>query len=112
MGQKTYHPTCDDEHLNIHNSTILQTWRANVDLWPVLSRRAILKYISKYSFKEEGRSKTYHHMLTRIASTSHPDNPASNAYRCFQSEKITDQDISAQENFHMIQKLPLSWIFH
>jgi hypothetical protein len=83
LGQKTYHPTRNDERLNIHNLNILQTWRENVDFQPVLSRYAVLKYIAKYASKAEGRSETYHHMLTRIASTSHLEDPASNSYRCF-----------------------------
>jgi hypothetical protein len=107
MGQKTYRPTCNDERLNIHNSNILQAWRENVDFQPVLSRYAVLKYIAKYASKAEGRSETYHHMLTRIASTSNIDDPASTAYRRLHSEAIVDRDISAQETFHMLQKLPL-----
>ena len=72
LGQKICHPTRNDERLNIHNLNILQTWRANVDCQPVLSRYAVLKYIAKYDSKEEGRSDIYHHMLTRIESISHP----------------------------------------
>ena len=49
--QKTYHPAHNDEHLNIHNPSILQTWRANVDCQPVLSRYAVLKYKAKYASK-------------------------------------------------------------
>lgn len=95
MGQNTYRPTRNDEHLNIHNSNILQAWTANVDCQPILSHYVVLKYIAKYSSKAIGRLETYHHMLTRIASTSNIDDPASTAYRCFHSEAIVDRDISA-----------------
>jgi hypothetical protein len=46
-------------------------------------------------------------MLTRIAATSHPDDPASNAYQCLHSKSIVELDISARETCHMLQKLSL-----
>ena len=56
-GQKTYNPTCNDERLNIHNPSILQTWRENVDFQPVLSCYAVLKYIAKYPSKAGGNQR-------------------------------------------------------
>jgi hypothetical protein len=106
MGQKIYRSTHNDEHINIHNSNILQAWRENVDFQLVLSHYAVLKYITKYASKAEGRSETYHHMLTRIESTSNIDDPVSTTYHNLHLEAIVDRDISAQETFHMHQKLP------
>ena len=78
-----------------------------MDCQTVLSRYAVLKYIAKYASKEEGKSKTYHHMLTRIATTTCLEDPTSYSYRSLLSEAIVDRDISAQETCHMLQKLPL-----
>ena len=78
-----------------------------MDFQPVLSHYAVLKYIAKYTSKEEGKSETYHHMLTRIIAASCPQDPASYAYHRLHLEAIVDRDISAQETCHMLQKLPL-----
>ena len=76
-GQKTSHLEQNDDRLNIHNTNILHTWKANVDCQPVLSRYATLKYIAKYASKAKGKSETYHHMLTRIAIATCPEDTSS-----------------------------------
>ena len=78
-----------------------------MDFQPVLSRYVVLKYIAKYASKAEGKSETYHHMLTRIATATRPKDPTSYAYQRLLLEAIVDRDISAQETCHMLQKLPL-----
>ena len=74
----------------------------------------VLKYIAKYDSKVEGNSKTYHHMLSRITTTSSPQDPTLYAYHHLHPESIVYRDINAQETCHMLQKLPLvaySWAF-
>jgi ATP-dependent DNA helicase PIF1 len=106
-GKKKYEPARNDDRLNIHNPDILTIWRENMDCQPILSRHAVMKYISKYASKAEGRSESYHHMLTRITDTLSPTDPASFAYRRLHTKAIVDRDIGTQETCHMLQKLPL-----
>ena len=103
-SQKKYIPTRNDELLNVHNPLMLSVWRANVDFQPVLSRHAVLSYISKYSSKAENKSESYHDILTRIAHAS----PAEEGillpiWKLF-FETVADRDIGAQETCHMLQK--------
>jgi len=74
-GHETYIPARNDERLNIHNVDLLSIWRANVDCQLVLSRHAMLKYISKYAAKEETRFKSYHQMLSRLSQSAIPEAP-------------------------------------
>ena len=78
-----------------------------MDFHPVLSRHAILKYITKYDSKAEKRSESYHDMLTRISNTSDSNDPSLIAYRRFLVETLVDRDIGALETCHMILMLPL-----
>ena len=66
-GKKTYIPARNDELLNIHNSSMLSIWRANVDCQPVLSRHVVMTYISKYASKAENKSESYREILSHIA---------------------------------------------
>jgi len=74
-GHKTYVPARNDERLDIHNADLLSIWRANVDCQPVLSRHAVLKYISKYAAKSETRSESYRQMLSRLSQSAIPEAP-------------------------------------
>ena len=89
-GKKKYEPSRNDDRLNIHKPDILIVWRENMDCQPILSRHAVMKYISKYASKAEGRSERYHHMLIRITDTLSPTNPASFFYRSLHTEDIVD----------------------
>ena len=74
-GCKTYNPARNESLLNIHNPTMLSIWRANVDFQPILSRHAVLKYISKYASKLEPKSERYHAMLSLLAHQAPSDDP-------------------------------------
>ncbi|KAJ1518827.1 hypothetical protein ONE63_011559 [Megalurothrips usitatus] len=43
----------NDQYLNKFNDYIIQTWRANIDVSPVLSKRALVNYLAKYITKSE-----------------------------------------------------------
>jgi len=43
-----YLPERNDDHLNKFNPLIIETWRANMDIAPVFSKKAIFEYIAKY----------------------------------------------------------------
>jgi len=107
QGRKKYEPARNDDRLNVHNIDLLTMWHGNVDFQPVLSRNVVLKYIAKYASKAQKRSKSYHHMLTRISNSIGSEDHALCAYRKFLAETIVYCDIGAQETCHMLLKLPL-----
>ena len=107
-GQKKYSPARNDALLNVHNPLMLSVWRANVDCQPVLSRHAVLSYISKYASKVENKYESYHDILTRIAHAALAKQGILLPIWKLLSETMTDRDIGAQETCHMLQKLPLT----
>lgn len=60
----------NDNHLNVHNPTMLTIWRANVDCQAIYSKKAVLQYISKYASKTEHKSKSYTDMLKHIVGST------------------------------------------
>jgi len=68
-------------------------WQENVDCQPIVSRYDVLKYIVKYSLKEERRYEIYHDMLTTISFGSACDVPVLCAYRRFLAETLVECDI-------------------
>ena len=107
-GKKTYIPARNDELLNIHNSSMLSIWRENVDCQHVLSRHAILTYISKYASKAKNIYESYCEILSRIAHAAPAEEAIVLPIRKLLSETVADRDIGAQETCHMLQKLPLT----
>jgi hypothetical protein len=51
--KKKYELSRNDDLLNIHNPDMLTICRENMDFQPILSRHAILKYISKYELLKQ-----------------------------------------------------------
>ncbi|XP_057835128.1 uncharacterized protein LOC131045552 [Cryptomeria japonica] len=102
-----YKPTRNDDHLNIHNPWMLSLWRANIDCQPVISKKVVLQYISKYASKSENKSQSYIEMLKTILNTSKSEDSILLTYQKFMMGIVVDRDISAQETCHMLQKLPL-----
>lgn len=99
--------------LNVHNLHMLSIWRANIDFQPVLSRHAVLNYISKYASKSESKSKSYHQMLSRLAQSSPLDVTMVVVIRKILTETVVDRDIGAQETCQLLlQKLPLTKCSH
>ena len=111
-GQKKYSPARNDPLLNVHNPLMLSVWRANVDCQPVLSRHAVLSYISKYASKAESKSESYHDILTRISHAAPAEEGILLPIRKLLSETVADRDIGAQETCHMLQKIPLTLCSH
>ena len=78
-----------------------------MDFQPILSRHAVLNYISKYATKAEAKSESYYQMLSRLSQCSPPDAPTITVVRKVLTEIVSDRDIGARETCHMLQKLPL-----
>ena len=107
LGKKEYALARNDDRLNVHNPKMLSIWRANIDCQAVTSNDQVLKYIAKYTTKAEKMLEICKDMLTRICTSSQPEDLAMKAYRKFMMELVVERDISAQETCHMLQKLPL-----
>jgi hypothetical protein len=58
--------------MNQHSTLVLLAWRANVDLQPVLDKKAAIKYVCKYATKPEVLSQSYHNALTDFCSLHAP----------------------------------------
>src|SRR5256884_5014104 len=63
----------NDPLINPHNRLQLQGWRANVDLKPILSIDAALRYIAKYASKSEPQSKAFKEIFNQILNKSNHD---------------------------------------
>lgn len=92
----------NDPWLNQHSKAILLSWRANVDLQPVLDRKAAMKYVSKYASKPESVSQSYHDALSDFCMRLPLDLPAENAVQRLFARMAADRDISAQEAVHLL----------
>ncbi|KAM5545681.1 hypothetical protein V8D89_000719 [Ganoderma adspersum] len=56
--------------MNLHNRGMIFTWRANVDLKPVLSKNTAISYIAKYASKAESGAPEFSAMLSNIVSNT------------------------------------------
>ncbi|KAK3923555.1 ATP-dependent DNA helicase RRM3, partial [Frankliniella fusca] len=54
-GNVEFIPKRNDPRLNKYNAYITQTWRANTDVPPVISKQALINYLAKYISKSEYR---------------------------------------------------------
>lgn len=48
-----------------HDRSILQIWRANIDVQPITSKYAVVNYIAKYASKGESRSHDLNDFMQR-----------------------------------------------
>jgi hypothetical protein len=85
--------------LNQHSKAVLLSWKANVDLQPVLDRKAAMKYVSKYASKPETVSQD---ALSDFCMHPPLDLPAENAVQRRFAHMAADRDISAQEAVHLL----------
>ena len=108
FGCKTYVLARNDDKLNVQNPHMLAMGGANIDFQPILSRHAILKYISKYAAKPESKYQSYHQILARLAQSSPLDAPPVNVIHKILTKLVANRDISVQETCHMLQKIPLT----
>jgi hypothetical protein len=101
-ARKRFVPSRNDPWLNQHSTSVLLAWRANIDLQPVLDRKAAIRYISKYASKPEAVSTTYHTALNDFCSRVAHDLPAERVVQRLFAQMAADRDISAQEAVHLL----------
>ena len=107
LGCELCEPIHNDDRVNIHNPQMLSIWRENIDCQPVTSRLLVLKYITKYTSKVEKKSESCVNMLSTICLDANEQDNVVKAYQKFIVKIVSERDISAQETYHMLQKLTL-----
>ena len=109
-GEYIYAPERNDPLLNQYPKRgWLQVWRANMDLKPVLSLYALIRYLSKYLTKDEPPSGTMlsivERLLQLVEDGSEPMS-ADKVYSKFLMEFVGNRDITAQEVAHHLRQEP------
>lgn len=68
-GKGTYSCRKNDPKLNKHHPFVIQLWRSNMDIQPVVSLQDVVNYIVKYAAKGEVQSRTYGEIVQHILQT-------------------------------------------
>jgi hypothetical protein len=90
----------NDELLNSHNPLWILGWRANMDFRPILSKEAVVSYISKYASKAEKASSTYQQMLQTAMSHLQDTDRSGIAFQKLLSSLTAERDISGKFSNH------------
>src|SRR2546421_18485 len=106
-GQPELITAHNDPYINPHNRLQLQGWRANVDLKPILSIDAALRYIAKYASKSEPQSKAFKEIFNQILNKSNHDEHSLTPIQKLLLSSVSERDISAQETCHILLGIPL-----
>ncbi|KAK3920155.1 hypothetical protein KUF71_009442, partial [Frankliniella fusca] len=105
-GELEFKPERNDPLLNKFNAFIIQLWRANIDIAPVISERALLAYLAKYISKCEVQPKALDEIFSKIVEGMAQDSKAKTAIQKMFIKSCSDRDISAQEVCHTLLSLP------
>lgn len=100
--RKRFAAVRNDSWMNQHSTPLLLAWRANVDLQPVLDKKAAIQYVSKYASKPEVLSQSYRDALSDFCGRLPQDLPAEKAVQKLFARMSADRDISAQEAVHLL----------
>lgn len=93
--------------MNKYNPYIAQTWRANTDVAPVISKQALINYLAKYISKSEYRSDHLKEMMHIINSASDKNKTVKSAVQSLYIKACSERDFSAQETCHLLMGLKL-----
>lgn len=103
----TLHTKRNDPRVNPHQRTMLQGWRANVDLQIIVDVESCARYIAKYAAKGEPKSTSAASIFANcVAKLNDTDNPQT-ALRSSMLRAVGERDFCAQETAHMLSSLPL-----
>lgn len=92
----------NDPLLNNYNPYIIQTWRANIDFSPVLSKQALINFLAKYISKPEKESQHLMDMLKNLLEKIDDDKYAKNIIQRLYIQCCSERDYSAQETCHLL----------
>ncbi|KAE8739677.1 hypothetical protein FOCC_FOCC014815 [Frankliniella occidentalis] len=101
-GEVEFLPKCNDEKLNKFHPFIISTWRANIDIAPVLSKKAVVAYLTKYVTKSEVGSDTLKEICSKVCSSMVSSEKATKAIQKVLIKNCVERDISAQEVCHIL----------
>jgi len=102
-----FFPACNDDKLNKYNQFIIQLWRGNMDIAPVISKKALIAYLTKYIAKCEVSSKALDEIFTDIINKLQDDDKAKKVMQKVFIKSCAERDISAQEVMHTLLGLKL-----
>lgn len=91
--------------INNYNKFMLQHFRSNMDIKPIVSLYALNKYLAKYSSKGEIKSNAYKSLINDISLIKQDNSvkdPAKKLITKVLMKSISHRDISAQETVHLI----------
>ncbi|KAK3924207.1 tRNA pseudouridine synthase B, partial [Frankliniella fusca] len=107
-GGWTFEPERDcDPRMNKYNQFIIQLWRANIDIAPVISKQALISYLVKYISKSEVNSNTLNELFCGAMEQLDEDDNVKKVLHKIYMKSCAERDISAQEVCHGLQGLPL-----
>lgn len=102
-----FEPARNDPLMNKYNRFMIQLWRANMDISPVISKKALISYLAKYISKCETSSQALDEILLSITSKLNEDDPSKKAIQRLFIRCCAERDISAQEVCHTLLGLKL-----
>ncbi|KAE8740593.1 hypothetical protein FOCC_FOCC013893 [Frankliniella occidentalis] len=106
-GNPEFLPKRNDERLNKYNAYMIQTWRANMDVAPVISKTALVNYLAKYISKSETRSDHLGELMKIINEAGDQNKTAKYAEQRLYIKACSERDFSAQETCHLLMGLKL-----
>lgn len=106
-GILEFFPCRNDENLNKYNPIILQYWRANMDIAPVLSKEALLAYLVKYISKSEISSCGMDELLEILERPGIGEKKVRSVVQSLFMKVCGERDFSAQEVCHILLGLKL-----
>jgi len=106
-GEFQFTPRRNDPMLNKFQQFIIQLWRANIDIAPVISKRALINYLAKYISKSEVPSEALNEVFNTIIESLNEDQSAKKVIQKRFMKMCGERDISAQEVCHSLLGLKL-----
>ncbi|KAK3911536.1 ATP-dependent DNA helicase [Frankliniella fusca] len=101
-GNYDFVPERNDPLLNKYNPFIIATWRANMDICPILHKSAVIDYITKYVSKSEVSSKSLLDICELVCNSISGGDHARRAIQKILIKNCVERDISAQEVCHIM----------
>ena len=82
-------------------------WLANIDMKPIMSKRALRDYITKYATKAEKNAPAFLEILSSVVNSMAPEGSAESACQKLLNKMLGERAYSAQETAHLLQGIPL-----
>ena len=97
----------NDPRINRHQRLQLQSWRANIDIQPIIDHNACLEYIAKYASKAEKLSTVVRDAFVNVIGNLKTIDSTHKVIRKLMIKAVGERDFSAQEVMHHILSLKL-----